>query len=161
MIDTMNRGPIYLMGIALKKKTCNENGQSNVDCGNHWREFEKRQVAAQIPDKSGQEIYAVYYQYEGDHTKPYAYFIGCPVGENTPTPEGLDKLVIPRSDYLIVKAKGRIPDCISSAWQKIWDAQFPRAYRYDFEVYDQRSRDWENGEIDIFLSVNTISSFPE
>jgi predicted transcriptional regulator YdeE len=148
-----------LVGIALKKKTINVNGQSSIDCGNLWQEFEKRNISAQISNGSEREIYAVYYDYDGDHTKPFSYFIGCKVSDNTEAPEGLDLLTIPESNYQEILAKGKMPDCVADSWQLIWNADFPRAYQYDFEVYDNRSLDWQNAEVDIFLSVNRDAKF--
>ncbi len=153
-MDTVLKESFRLIGIALKKKTSNANGQSAIDCGNLWQEFEKRNISAQISGGSGREIYAVYYNYEGDHTKPFSYFIGCRVPSDTETPDGLDQLTIPESRYQEIFAKGKMPDCVADSWRLIWNADVPRAYQYDFEVYDDRSIDWQNAEVDIFLSVN-------
>jgi predicted transcriptional regulator YdeE len=158
MIHTL--GPVYLIGMAMKKKTFNAHGQSAIDCGNHWQEFSKQETTSRIPDKLSEDIYAVYYEYEGDHTKPYSYFIGCRVPEHTQTPEGLDSLTIPESTGESIIARGVLPDCVAAAWQEIWKSGLPRAYGYDFEVYDQRSHDWENAVVEIFLSVRPTSSFP-
>src|SRR5664279_1466913 len=106
---------ICLVGLALNKKTFNANGQSAIDCGSLWQEFERRNIAAQVINRMGDEVFAVYYDYEGDHTKPYAYFIGCRIQPRALVPEGLDSLRIPPADYRIVTAKGKIPDCIAAA----------------------------------------------
>ena len=47
-----------------------------------------------IPNKLTGEILAVYHQYEGDHTKPFSYFIGCKVKADTEVPPGLETLTI-------------------------------------------------------------------
>ena len=62
------------------------NGQSSIDCGNLWQEFVKGKYAEIIPNKLTDEILAVYHQYEGDHTKPFSYFIGCKVNADTEAP---------------------------------------------------------------------------
>jgi len=143
-----------LIGISLGKKTTNENGQAGIDCGNMWQKFEKGDYSNKIPGKTGDEVFAVYHDYEGDHTKPYSYFIGCKVKPNTEVPEGMDSLLIAAATYQQITAKGKIPDCIISAWQTIWSRQDTnRAYQADFEIYDSRSKDWTNAEVDIFLSV--------
>lgn len=143
-----------LIGLKLEGKTTNSGGQSSKDCGNLWQEFEKKNFAEQIPDKISNEIYAVYYVYEGDQTEPFSYFIGCKVKLDTETPQGMDSLVIPEQNYEKVTAKGKIPDCISKSWESIWGSEIKRSYKYDFEVYDERSKDWNNAEIDIFISIN-------
>lgn len=68
-------------------------------------------------------------------------------------PDGLDSLNIPQGVYKKITARGKMPDCIAKAWQEIWSSDLPRAYQTDFEVYDKRSHDWDNAEVDIFVSI--------
>jgi len=153
-MEKLKQDGFSLIGLKLKKKTTNEGGQSGIDCGNLWQQFEQEQWAERIPGKLGNEIYAVYFDYEGDHTKPYSYFIGCKVKEGTEVPAGMESLVIPDSYYRKVTAKGPMPDCMVNAWKEIWRSDMDRAYRFDFEIYDERSKDWSHAEVDIFLSSN-------
>ena len=152
-MDKIQIAGFKLIGLRLNKKTTNEGGQSGIDCGNLWQKFEKENIAAQIPNKLSNEIYAVYFEYEGDHTKPFSYFIGCRVNEETEPPKNLNSLVVPEQTCSKIVAKGKMPDCIANAWRNIWTAKLDRAYNYDFEIYDERSKDWSNAEVDIFLSV--------
>jgi len=142
-----------LIGITLENKTTNENNQSGIDCGTLWARFEKEQIFNQIPNKIGNELYAVYHDYEGDETKPFAYFIGAKVSKDVTVPEGLSELNVPAQEYEKTLAKGAMPNCIGEAWKKIWASKTPRKFGFDFEVYDERSHDWTNAEVDIFLSV--------
>lgn len=144
---------IHLTGLALKHKTTNENGQSNIDGGNLWQKFTTGGYAEKIPEKLSEELFAVYHEYEGDHTKPFSYFIGCRVPAGTAPPEGMDSLTIPAGSYLKLTAKGKMPDCIANTWKEIWNSDIPRAYRADFEIYDERSHDWSDAEVDVYLSV--------
>ena len=144
---------INLIGLSLKAKTINTNGQSGIDCGNLWQEFEKKNYAAAIPDKLGDEIFGVYHQYEGDHTKPFSYFVGCKVKPNTEVPHGLKHLIIPKGIYHKINAKGKMPDCVANAWKEVWASSIKRTYKIDFEVYDERSKDWNNAEVDVYLSI--------
>ncbi|MBO9683529.1 MAG: AraC family transcriptional regulator [Flavisolibacter sp.] len=144
---------IKLIGLALNGKTTNANGQANIDCGNLWQEFEKGKYAERIPNKLTGEVLAVYHQYEGDHTKPYSYFIGCKVASDTEVPQGLETLTIAAGNYQTIDAKGKMPDCIINTWKKIWDSNIPRSYTMDFEVYDEKSKDWSNAEVKVFLAI--------
>ena len=143
-----------LIGLKLDHKTTNEGGQSSIDCGNLWQKFEKENFADRIPDKLSDEIYAVYFDYEGDYTKPYSYFIGCKVKIDAGTPQGMDSLIIPTGSFTKVIAKGKMPDCVANSWKDIWSSKTERAYKYDFEIYDERSKDWSNAEVEIFVSNN-------
>ncbi|MEX2232070.1 MAG: GyrI-like domain-containing protein [Cyclobacteriaceae bacterium] len=141
-----------LIGLQLPDKTSNERGQSSIDCGALWQKFNAENVQARIPEKLSDEIYAVYFDYEGDHTKPFSYFIGGKVKMDTKTPKGMDTLIIPAGQYSKVLAKGKMPDCLIDSWKEIWRSKKDRAYKSDFEIYDERSRDWNNAEVDIYLS---------
>jgi predicted transcriptional regulator YdeE len=144
---------IKLIGLALGKKTTNEMGQSSIDCGNLWQRFEKENYANKIPGKLSDEILAVYHQYEGDHTHPFSYFIGCKVKADTKIPEGMDSLIVPKAIYQKINSSGKMPDCVADTWKQIWNSNIPRAYQTDFEVYDERSKDWSNAEVEIFISI--------
>jgi predicted transcriptional regulator YdeE len=142
---------IYLIGIKLRNKTTNEQGQSGIDCGNLWQEFEQQHISDSIPNKISSAIYAFYYNYESDHNGSFSYFIGCRVEDGTEAPGGLSGLIIPEGHYVKLLAKGIMPACVSDTWKKIWASDMKRSYAYDFEVYDDRSSDWTNAEVDIFV----------
>ena len=153
MSSAEQRQGITLIGIALQEKTTNENQQSSTDIGAFWQTFMKENVASKIPGRVGEDIYAVYYDYEGDHTKPFGYFIGVPVGDDTTVPAGMTKIDIPTGRYEHFVGKGKMPDCMIDAWAKIWDADMKRTYTADYEVYSSKANDAENAEVDIFIAV--------
>lgn len=142
-----------LAGLNLGHTTENSEGQSNKDCGNLWQRFESEGVASQIPDKIDSSIFAVYYNYEGDYTKPFSYFIGCKIDPDTIVPETMSRLEIPPQTYLKCEAKGQMPDCISNLWKEIWSSSIPRLYGFDLEIYDDRSHNWEDAVVEVYLSV--------
>ena len=152
-MDTLTIEEIYLAGISLPFKTTNENGQSVTDCGSLWQKFEKEDCVSQIPGKLDGSVYAVYHEYEGDHTKPFSYFIGCRVEPAITLPDGMVTLRIPAGNYKKITARGKMPDCIAGAWKEIWNSSLQRKFTTDFEVYDERSKDWQDAEVDIYLSV--------
>ena len=153
-MENTSKTGFKLIGLKLDHKTTNAGGQSGIDCGNMWQKFEKENYESRIPNKLSDEIYAVYYEYEGDHTQPYSYFIGCKVNMETDTPQGMESLVIPSGSFTKINAKGKMPDCVANAWINIWNSKMERAYKYDFEIYDERSKDWSDVEVEIFISNN-------
>ncbi len=153
-MNKTKKSEFKLIGLKLHNKTTNEGGQSSIDRGSLWQKFEKENFTKRIPDKLSEEIYAVYFYYEGDHTKPFSYFIGCPVKMDTPVPQGMESLLIPTKNYSKVIAKGKMPDCVANSWKDIWSWNIDRAYNFDFEKYDERSKDWSNAEVEIFVSTN-------
>ena len=142
-----------LLGLSLKDKTSNEQGQSSIDCGNLWQKFEQEKYFDKIPGKVSGDIYAVYHGYEGDYTSPFSYFIGCMVETDLKIIDSLDILVVPEGKYQIFRANGKMPDCVARTWGQIWSSDISRAYQTDFEIYGEKSKDWNNAEIDIFISV--------
>lgn len=143
----------FLNGIYLPFKTTNEDGKSAIDCGNLWQKFQNEKCFIRIPGKLDDAVYAVYYEYEGDLAKPFSYFIGCRVSPDSEIPVGMKKLIIPEGSYRKFTAKGKMPDCIADTWKDIWESGIKRSYDFDFELYDERSRDWQNAEVNIFISI--------
>ncbi|MGM0945350.1 MAG: GyrI-like domain-containing protein [Bacteroidota bacterium] len=143
-----------LIGIKLPNKTWNRGGKSSVDAGNLWQRFHDAGVFHQIPSKLSEEVYAVYFDYDGDQDDPFSYFIGCKVSPNAFLPEGLDRLIIPSQTYQKLIAKGPMPDCISGLWKEIWQSEISRAFIVDFEIYGEKSKNWESAEVDVYLSIN-------
>lgn len=150
---TVTIDAIKLIGLSLATKTTNENEQSHIDCKNLWHQFESANYIAVIPGKISSEIFGVYYDYEGDNTKPFNYFIGCKVATDAVIPDGLQSFIIPQGTYHKIVVTGKMPDCMFDAWKKVWTSNIERSYGVDFEVYDERSKDWNNAEVDIYLSI--------
>ncbi|MBC7486255.1 MAG: AraC family transcriptional regulator [Cytophagaceae bacterium] len=142
-----------LVGIKLDNKTTNQNKQSSKDCGELWQKFETDKIFDVIPEKLSNEVYAVYFDYEKDETTPFSYFIGCKVEMNSETPKELIELIIPTQEYSKFTAKGVMTGCVTDAWKEIWNSDTERKFGFDFEVYDERSQDWSNAEVDIYIST--------
>jgi predicted transcriptional regulator YdeE len=142
-----------IIGLKLPHKTINENNQSSKDCGSLWQQFETNNIFNQISEKLSNEIYAIYFDYEKDDTTPFSYFIGCKVTDNALIPTGLEALEIPTQNYKKFVAKGKMTACITDTWKDIWNSNVNRSFAFDFEIYDERSHDWNNAEVDIYVST--------
>lgn len=149
----MEMQPFKLIGIKLSHKTKNENRQSEKDCGSLWQQFEAQKIFDQVPYKISNAVYAVYYDYDSDENGLFSYFIGCKVDSHATAPKNLQEISIPEQQYEIETARGQMTGCLSEAWQRIWNATRNRKFGYDFEIYDERSYDWNNAEVEIYLSV--------
>lgn len=103
--------------------------------------------------------YMAYAEYESDFTGPYTYYIGEVVDARSEAPQGLFKLEIPEQSYSkITNGPGPMPGVCIQTWQKIWLMQEEelggdRAYIADFEVYDERAKDYQNTILDIFVGL--------
>lgn len=100
-----------------------------------------------------------YTNYVSDHTDEYTYFIGMEVADTVECPAELEKLVIPAGTYVeFTTDKGKMPDILVAKWKEIWemtpqDFGAPRAYKVDFELYDQTTTDYNNVQPKIYIGI--------
>lgn len=144
----------HVIGIALR--TTNENGQSVQDIPALWNRFMTEGIMDQIPNKVENTLYCIYTEYEKDHTKPYTTILGCKVSNLDQIPYGLVGKTFEEQMYIKRTAKGNLMQgIVYEEWTKIWNADLNRAFTADFEVYDERTQNPENAEVDIFISVKS------
>ena len=107
-------------------------------------------IQEKIPNKTSNEVIALYCDYEGDYTKPYSLIIGCPVS-HPEVPKGMVTKTIPAGSYALFEAKGEFPKSLIETWQDIWKREdLKRTYTGDFEVYGEKFSD---GEVEVFIAV--------
>lgn len=103
--------------------------------------------------------YCVYTDYVSDEFGDYTYFIGEAVHECSDVPEGFSKIIIPAQTYTkFTNGPGTMPDVCMNAWKEIWNMSSEtlggqRAYRADFEIYDERAQDHHQVELDIYIGI--------
>ena len=117
------------------------------------------EIARTIPHVSDtKKTFCVYTEYQNDLNGEYTYFIGSEVASFDGVDNSVFKtLIIPEQQYIkFTSEKGQMPDICIKLWKKIWsdiDLNAKRAYVADFEVYDERSFDTNNAELDIYIGV--------
>ncbi|MHA4896496.1 GyrI-like domain-containing protein [Pedobacter sp. PWIIR3] len=152
MMKTIQIETRYIVGISVR--TTNENGQSATDIPALWNTFMTNNMAAQIPNKMADDLYCIYTDYELDYTKPYTTILGCQVSSLSNVPEGFTGITIPADNYLPFLAKGKMSDnIVFKEWEKIWKTDIPRSYHADFEIYGAKAQNFDDAEIEIFISV--------
>lgn len=129
------------------------NATAETDITALWKQFDKENWLEAVGHKSGDRIIGLYYNYEGDFTKPYSFAIGCRVEDIDEVPEGLIALKIPASNYAEFIARGKMPDCIIDTWVDIWNSDIDRSYTFDLEVYPAEPFDPENASVKIFIAT--------
>ena len=144
--------PISIIGIS--KRTSNLDNAASNDIGYLWQQFIRENSGDLIPNKSSDDIYAVYTNYESDHLGAYTVLIGCAVSSLENVPSGFDSVNIKGGLYRKYSPSGKMPVMVINEWQKIWDIEIDRSYTTDYELYDQRAADPENAEIDIYVALN-------
>lgn len=144
--------PFCITGICIR--TTNENNAAANAIPRLWQKFLSENTMAQIPGKTGNEIYCVYTEYEKDHTRPYTTLLGCRVEKNAPVPDGFKKITINPGNYSVFTAKGKLDaGIVYAAWTEIWNVAADRIYTTDFEVYGAKAADPASAEVDIFVAT--------
>jgi predicted transcriptional regulator YdeE len=124
-LAAMDLPPFRVCGLARR-----QSNDRPEEIGRQWRDFYAAGGAAQIQHKIGDDLYAVYFEYEGDHTRPYTMLLGCSVSAPTP---GLRLIEIPAQRYEVFDARGPMPQTLMQTWMKVYDAPIARAFTFDFD----------------------------
>lgn len=157
MVNLLPIEAFSIVGISLR--TDNSDFEKlTSDLQGLWSRFFSENIADKIPNKINADIYCVYTDYEGDWTKPYSALLGCRVANLDNIPVGLIRKSFDRGLYKQFIAQGNLlQGVVLDTWKHIWseDANLPRTYIADFEVYSEKSRNFENAEVDIFIGVDS------
>lgn len=142
----------YIVGISVR--TSNENGKAAKDIPALWQKFIQNDMHAKVPHRLEDAIYAVYTNYEKDHTKPYDTVLGFKVKDLKTIPENMVGVSIETSNYAKFVASGDLTKgVVVNKWKEIWNMDLDREYTSDFEVYGRKAQDPTNGEVVIFIAV--------
>jgi predicted transcriptional regulator YdeE len=140
--------------IGISVKTSNEHFQKEVLPLRD--KFLHEKLAEKIPNRLNQSILCVYTDYEGDHTKPFTWLIGCEVSDLKVIPEGMVGVEIPASSYAVFTAAGSFPESMMVAWTSIWKSDVKRSYTTDFEVYSPDFDPQKNPKVKIYIAAHSM-----
>ncbi len=125
-----------------------------------WAKFFKEGIADKIPNKMGSNIYAVYTGYASDRNGEYDFIIGMKVSNVSDVPPGMVAKKVPGGRYAVVTSeKGPGAQVVPQAWQRVWSLEDSkqlggaRAYKADFELYDQRSQNPQDSQVDLYIGL--------
>lgn len=140
-----------IIGIAVKADNSTSGLQKIAAL---WKKFHQEKVLDKLDDnKVSDEIFAIYTDYEGDHTKPYKFILGVKVFDFDEVPAGMITHIIPEQKYVVATAIGAMPQAVEKEWKKIWATKLDRKYSSDFEIYNEDSDLGNDSEVEIYISV--------
>lgn len=141
--------------IGISVRTTNKNNQVKNDLERLWNLFFSENIIEKIPNKTSNEIVAIYTDYTSNYTEDYTTIIGIPVSSLDTIPDKLIGREFPAENFQKFTAKGEIPQAVVNTWIDIWskDNQLNRKYTYDLEVYGEKSQNGINSEVDIYISI--------
>jgi predicted transcriptional regulator YdeE len=150
--------PIYVAGFLIRTSNAKEMS-GNGEIGKLWARFFQENLGAQIPNRIGQNMMVVYSDYASDEKGEYSYLLGAPVTSVDGLPAGLSFRRIPAGQYAVITtAQGPIAEVMQSAWKHIWTMSAAelggqRAFLEDYEIYDHRSADPANAQVEIHVGL--------
>ena len=147
--------------VGIEARTTNAKEMTSVGViGKQWQKFYQDGIAQKIQNKADSNIYAVYTDYASDRNGEYSFVIGVKVRGKSAVPSGMVLKTIPAGDYAVLASeKGPAAKVVPAAWQQVWALEDKaelggsRAYKADFEVYDERATDPQNSQIDIHVGL--------
>ncbi|MCH9632656.1 MAG: hypothetical protein S4CHLAM6_09940 [Chlamydiae bacterium] len=129
--EIVSKGDFKVIGIT--KRISNDNAQQEIP--EMWKQFILNNYLEKIPSLKSNSIMALYTDYEGDHTKPFNYTIGCEVNSLDDVPADMNGVTVPGNKYALYQVKGGLPDSLIETWKEIWTSEtIERKFESDFEV---------------------------
>jgi predicted transcriptional regulator YdeE len=117
-------------------------------------------IADKIPSELDSTIYAVYTGYASDDNGEYDFIIGMKVSRVSDVPPGMVTKTVPKGRYAVVaSARGSVAQVVPQAWRQVYSLDDSkqlggtRAYKADFELYDQRSQNPQDSQVDLYIGL--------
>ena len=151
-MKTTTLSAFHIIGISVR--TTNVNNKALKDIGELFGNFVNQNMMGKIPEKVTEDIYCVYTDYESDFNGPYTAIVGCKVSSLDDIPTGFIGKTIPDAKYQVYKSTGKLSISLTKTWEEIWNTDLDRRYSADFDIYGERAKDYENAEVDTYVSIN-------
>ncbi|MGH1374754.1 MAG: GyrI-like domain-containing protein [Alphaproteobacteria bacterium] len=116
-----------------------------------WERFFQESIGQSVDNRVDDVIYAVYSDYEGDHTKPYRLTIGYKINGAAQLGGSLHHVQVKEADYAMMSAAGEQPKALVDTWTAVWQSDLDRKFETDFEVYGQRF--FEDGVHEVLVAI--------
>jgi predicted transcriptional regulator YdeE len=157
LFNTSHVRAFTVIGIEARTDNAKESTADGI-IPKQWQKFFSEGMAAKIPHTVGTNFYAVYSNYASDHHGEYTYLVGQAVKDGAVAPSGMVVSRVPAGHYAVFTTEvGAFAKVIPAAWQRIFkleeEGKLKRAYKSDFEIYDQRAQNPQNGQIDIYVGL--------
>jgi predicted transcriptional regulator YdeE len=176
LLGLLSLAPVFVLGAAVEPKIVEQpqfsvigiqvrtsNAKEMAGGGTiprQWERFFKEGIADKIPNKVDSTIYAIYTNYASDHNGEYDFIIGMKVSSVSNVPPGMVAQQVPSGRFAVIaSAKGAAAQVVPQAWQRVYDLDDKkqlggaRAYKADFELYDQRSQNPQDSQVDLYVGL--------
>jgi len=151
-MKTTTLSEFHIIGISVR--TTNVSNKALKDIGELFGNFVGQNMMGKIPEKITEDIYCVYTDYESDYNGPYTAIVGCKVNSLDDIPTGFIGKTIPNAKYQVYKSTGKLSISLTRTWEEIWNTDIDRRYSADFDIYGEKAKDYENAEVETYVSIN-------
>jgi predicted transcriptional regulator YdeE len=147
-----------VIGIAARTNNAKEMAGDGV-IGKQWARFMQEGLLEKIPNRADSNIVALFTDYASDKDGDYTLVIGARVTSTEKVPTGMVAKPVPAGRYAVFTSeKGPVAKVVVDTWRRIWttpkgEPGGDRAYKTDFEIYDQRARDPEATVVDVYVGI--------
>lgn len=147
-----------VIGLAARTSNAKEMTADGM-IGRQWGRLMQEGWLAKIPNKTEQSIVAVYTDYASDRDGEYTYVLGARVSSDAEVPPGMVATKVPAGKFAVFTSdEGPGPKVVPETWMKInsLPKSAPggdRVYQADYEVYDERARDPQNLQVDVYVGI--------
>lgn len=154
----VDQAEFTVVGIAVRTSNAKEMTADGV-IGKQWGRFMQEGISRKIPNKADASIVAVYTDYASDKDGEYTYLLGSRVTSAADLPPGLEVKKIPGGRFAVFTTqKGPGTKVVPEMWMLInsLPKSAPggdRVYAADFEVYDERAKDPQNLQADVYVGI--------
>jgi predicted transcriptional regulator YdeE len=136
-----------VVGLAVRTTNAAEAKPATAKLAALWHRF----AADTALKKIGGPPVGVVTDYDSDEQGEYTSVAGVVLPEGAAAPRGLRLVRVPTAKYLLFRAEGPVPDCVTAGWRTVWGyfkrAGAPqRAFQADVERYG-------DGFVELLISV--------
>jgi predicted transcriptional regulator YdeE len=147
-----------VVGIAVRTSNAEQMTEARP-IGKQWERLFKEGVLAAIPNKADGNILALYSEYASDKDGEYTYLLGARVTKVENAPAGMVVKNVPAGRYAVFTSeRGPVQKVVVEMWRRVWETPKSalggdRAYKTDFELYDQRAKNPADSVVDLYVAV--------
>ncbi len=145
--------------VGISARTSNRAEMAGGIIGKQWQRFMSEGLLQQIPNRVDENMISLYTDYESDVNGEYTFVIGAKVRTIDQLPTGMHPFDVPAGRYAkFTSDQGTVSNVVIGTWRHIWSATpeqlgGARAYKADYEVYDERAKDPNEAIVDVFVGI--------
>ena len=151
----VTRSAFDIIGYALRTKA----GGENFDViPKFWQDILINDKLKNIPNQKDSKVCLGLCTDYNKETDEFSYLACAEVTDTNNIPDDMEHVHVPAGKYAVFTSKGLLPKAIQDLTVKIYrdwlpNSKYDHAMAPEFELYDERTTNDENCEVDIYLPI--------